>query len=148
KYNVLFIVDGSINNPILQSQGFPFLSKISKTSAVCVLSFEKESEEINHTIINSFKEILFYQVRIKKNTAFPISIHYFFNGIKAIKKINKNHNFKILHGRSLFPSIISIFFKLFFKPSIKVIYDNRGLILDERIYNNELKEKSIKEKIL
>jgi len=50
-------------------------------------------------------------------------------------------------ARSFFPALIGILLKYFYRRSIKVIYDNRGLYIDEHIYGGRIGKSSIKEKI-
>lgn len=153
--NVLFIADGSINNPILQSQGLPYLFNISSPSnRAHTLSFEKmefDSEtdiEIKSLISNYSNRINFHFVGINKSGFFPLWVDFIWEGIKAIKKIDRKYGIKILHARSFFPAVISIIYKILFNKTCKVLYDNRGLVIEERIFNGELKRNSSKEKVL
>jgi len=50
-----------------------------------------------------------------------------------------------LHARSLFPALLSCLLKIFNFKKIKVIYDNRGVYIDEMIAKNKWKKNGLKE---
>ena len=154
-FNVLFIADGTISNPILQSQGLPYLFNISSSSNKAhVLSFENSDIDIErnpefNAIFSQFsKRIDFHFVRINRKSRLPVWTNFILRGLKVIICVNKQFDIKVLHARSFFPAFLSIIYKTFFKHNVSVIYDNRGLAIDERIFTGELRKNSIKEKIL
>jgi len=152
--NILFISDSSLRNPILQSQGLPFVYNLNHTQfKPFVLSFEEtnlgkeESLEIQ-AIINKYNsKIDFFPVTIRKKGVLPSWLYFSWKRIKILYKIISNHQITLLHARSFNPAFLAIVIKIFLKPSIKVIYDNRGLYIDELIFRNALSKGSIKEKI-
>lgn len=155
KKNILFIVDGSLRNPILQSQGLPLLYNLNDTKYIpFVLSFEEsnKSEEENlelHSIIKKYdSKINFLPRIINKKGILPSWFYSIWNGSKILYSLIREYEIKLLHARSFIPAFLSVIIKIFFKPSIKVIYDNRGLYIDQLIFRNELSKGSPKEKIL
>lgn len=153
KKNILFIVDGSLRNPILQSQGFPFLYSLNHTKyKPFVLSFEdtniskEESLEFQSIIKKYDSKINFLPVIINKKGILPSWFYFLWRATFKLKFIVSNNRIDLLHARSFFPALLSIIIKSFFDPSIKVIYDNRGLFIDERIFRGDIKKASIKEK--
>lgn len=154
KKNVLFIADSSLRNPILQSQGFPFLYNLDHTKyKPFVLSFEEgnlgkeEIQEIESIIKKFESKIKFLPVVINDK---GILRSWFFITLKRCKilfSIVRKNNIKMLHARSFKPALLSIIIKILFYFSIKVIYDNRGLYIDELIFRNGLSKGSLKEKI-
>jgi len=152
--NILFISDSSLRNPILQSQGLPFLYNLNHTQfKPFVLSFEDpnlgkaESLEIQAIIKKYNSKIDFIPVTISKKGVLPSWLYFSWKRIKILYKIISNHKVTLLHARSFNPAFLAIVIKIFLKPSIKVIYDNRGLYIDELIFRNTLSKGSIKEKI-
>jgi len=147
KVDVLFIANGSLTNPILQSQGLPYLfnldSSIYKTH---VLSFEKinSSSETNaaiEAIINRFGEkINFYPIKAGGKSLITFRFYSFMKGLKVITNLRQNFDIKILHARNFFSAFLAIVIKMFIKSDIKVLYDNRGLAIEERIFSGQLKK--------
>ncbi len=154
KKNILFIADSSLRNPILQSQGFPFLYNLNSPKyKPFVLSFEeaniskKESSELQSIIKKYDSKINFLPVTINKKGILPSRFYFYWKRISVLYSIVRKYDIKLLHARSFTPAFLSVIIKIIFKPSIKVIYDNRGLYIDELIFRNVLSKGSPKEKI-
>jgi len=154
KKNILFIADSSLRNPILQSQGFPFLYNLNHTKyKPFVLSFEdtninkRESLEIQSIIKKYDSKINFFPVTICKKGIMPSWFYIIWKRSKILYSIVRKYDIKLLHARSFKPAFLSVIIKIIFKPSIRVIYDNRGLYIDELIFRNALSKGSLKEKI-
>ncbi len=155
KKNILFIADGSLRNPILQSQGFPFLYSLNHSQyKPFVLSFEannlskEESLELQ-TIIKKYEsKINFLPMIISKKEILPSWFYFSWKKSHVLYTIVRKYNIKLLHARSFIPAFLSVIIKIIFKPSIKIIYDNRGLYIDELVFRNGLSKDSYKEKIL
>ncbi len=153
--NILFIVDGSITNPILQSQGLPFLYNLNSLSfSVNVLSFENPKwsggkiSEIEKIKSHFDDRIHFYPLEISKKGLLPSWFYTSSIGVKTAKILVKKNDVKLLHARSFLPAFISIIIKIFFIPSIKVLYDCRGVFIDEQIVKGKIRRNSLKEIIL
>lgn len=146
---VLFIVDGSILNPILNSQGFPLLEFLTdKNFSLIVFSVEKkdipEEKENFLKLKRSHPRIRFYclfEVQQKILPGWAVNI---FKIVKEVRHILKENNVNIIHGRSLLPSIIGYFLKIMTNNKIKLIYDNRGLRIEEEILTGHWNRNSIK----
>ncbi|MBT8390611.1 MAG: glycosyltransferase [Ignavibacteria bacterium] len=152
KNNILFISDSSLKNPILQSQGLPYLSQLdSKSFNVFFIYFEDfNDKEIDKNLIEEIKKIFsplinYIEVKIDKEGVYPKWFNFIWRSTKVCKRIVQQNNIHLIHARSFFPALSGVIIKTFFNPSIKVIYDNRGLYIDEHIYNSRIKENSIKE---
>jgi len=150
--NILFIADSSLRNPILQSQGFPFLYNLNHTKyKPFVLSFEEtnmskeESLEFQSIIKKYDSKINFLPVTINKKGILPSWFYFFWRATFELKSLIRNNRIDLLHARSFYPVLLSIIIKSFFDPSIKVVYDNRGLYIDEKIFSGDIKKASIKE---
>jgi glycosyltransferase involved in cell wall biosynthesis len=154
KKNILFIADSSLRNPILQSQGFPFLYNLNHVKyKPFVLSFEesnlskKENIELKSVIKKYDSKINFLPVTINKKGILPFWFYFIWKRSKILHSIVRKYDIMLLHARSFNPAFLAIIIKIIFKPSIKVIYDNRGLYIDELIFRNALSKGSLKEKI-
>jgi glycosyltransferase involved in cell wall biosynthesis len=120
----------------------PFLLSFEETN----LSKE-ESIEI-HSIIKKYdSKISFLPVPIRKKGIISSWLYVILKKSKILYSIIRQNNILLLHARSFNPAFLAIIIKIIFKPSIKVIYDNRGLYIDELIYRNALLKGSLKEKI-
>jgi len=144
---ILFICDGNILNPIIHSQGLPLLSSLTKIGFSCnFVSFENETDELRKSKIKNkyLDSIKFFEIKYKYIRLIPNWILFFYWGIVKIIQIIKVKNISILHCRSLFPGIIALFIKVFYKRDIKIIYDNRGVFIDEEILKGHWKKNGIK----
>lgn len=156
KQSILFIADSSILNPILHSQGLPLLNYLTKQGYSChFISFEGKNYYSNRSSINisskKFVEELnapFSITLVSINTKFfPGWLSIYVKGLFKALQIVKKNNIEIIHSRSFSPSIIALSLKLFFKPSIKFLYDNRGVYLDEEVFTGNWKKGGIKIKL-
>jgi len=109
KIHVLFIANGSLTNPILQSQGFPYLFNLdSSIYKSHVLSFEKtnlsnENSAAIEAIINRFGEkINFYPIKAGGKSLMTFRLYSFIKGLKVIKNLRQNYDIKIFHARNFF----------------------------------------------
>ena len=147
KVNVLFIANGSLANPILQSQGLPYLFNLdSSIYKPHVLSFEKtnssnETKAAIEAIIKRFGEkINFYPIKAGGKSLITFRLYSFLRGLRAINYLVQKFDIKILHARNFFSAFLSIIIKMFFKYNLKVLYDIRGLAIEERIFSGQLKK--------
>lgn len=146
--NVLFIVDNSISNPVLFSQGIPHIQENSKQGIkYYVMSFEDidvlKQDTISYKRYNAAISELknyaeLYFIKIKMAPRFS-TLRLLIRGVIMGAKVVKKNKIDIIHGRSNLPSIIALLIKKFFK--VKVIYDNRGLFSDEIDKGNKLRIK-------
>ena len=155
---VLFIVDGSLSNPILFSQGIPHIQENSKKGIkFYIISFEdfkilRQNPEINDRYVQAINELKEYAEIFSIPINFQMrlsSLRIFINGILKSFKLIKTYKIDLIHGRSSLPSMIGVTLKWFF--NIKVLNDNRGLVSDElnnklRIYIELFLEKQILKK--
>ncbi len=151
KRKILFISDSSILNPILHSQGFPLLKILSTQYECSLLSFEYFKQRKNEKI--KYEEtkqkykffISFFNVEIGGYPV-PYLLNYFFSGFLQAKKIIKRNKIDIIHARSLYPAIIGLFLKIRYQK-IKLIYDNRGVFIQEQIYLGQWHKGGAKERV-
>ncbi|GMR25128.1 MAG: hypothetical protein BMS9Abin39_0406 [Ignavibacteria bacterium] len=153
RINILFINDGSLNNPIILSQGLPLLKSISGSKFnPYFVSFEprKSSAEVLNKLSGIRRQyegkVTFITIQLKYKRFLPNWLIFFYEGITSVSKIIKNKKIKILHARSLFPAIIGWVTKLRF-PDVKLLYDNRGVFIEEEIFKNHWRKESLKVKL-
>ncbi len=147
--HILFITDGSILDPILHSQGIPLLNYISdKNFSPIIFSIEKkDGNSVAQEILRlkqEFPNIHFNYLLENKNKLFPRWLWGIFLSVHSIRNIIKFNNVKVIHGRSLIPSCIGLLLKTLSYKKIKLIYDNRGVRIDEEIMTGHWKRKGIK----
>lgn len=148
KKGILFIADGSILNPIIYTQGLPLFNQLNKDNYKAIfLTFEEEdkSHEVNDyidKIKSDFPFVRLVQIKIKKMRFLPNWISYFVFSIPELLKVLSKNNIKIVHARSLFPGVLSLILNIFFR--IEIIYDNRGVFIEEEILKGHWKKKSLK----
>lgn len=153
--NILFIADGPLTNPILHSQGIPLLKSVSGGIAKAVfLTLENENSiNVYDKLLSRLqdknqKNLTFEYALIKKIKPVPQVINYFFFAGKKALRIIKEYNIKIVHARSLFPAIIALAIKKFSNGNIRMLYDIRGVLIDEEIYKGNWKASDLGVKIL
>ena len=145
---ILFVSDGSITNPIIQSQGLPLYNLLGKEGYKAVfVTFEEErlwekGIALGEKIKNEFPFVILHQIKIKRKKYLPNWISYFYYGILEISKIAKSNNVQTIQARSLFPGILSLIMKVFGK--FRIVYDNRGVFIEEEIFKGHWKRKSLR----
>lgn len=150
---ILFISDGSVLNPILNSQGLPLLNYIAEKGFKSLIYSrenyprEKEDEENLNYLKTLHSNINFFQSAEDRNRKGKWFFNLY-NDVKYIKKIVNSEKVNIIHCRSLFPGIIGLYFKLRSLGRMKLVYDNRGLRILEEIETGHWKNQGIKVKIL
>lgn len=142
---VLFIADGSLSNPILQSQGIPhLLVNSAKGIKPYLMTFENplvlRDDAKQRERFDQAKKILdakithveipvpFGESRMIMNNPILRGLRFFLmiivGIIETISFVNKER-IEVLHCRSSYPAMIGVATKFF--TSCKVIYDNRGI---------------------
>ena len=148
--SILFITDGSILSPILNSQGLPLLNFLGKKGVRTIIySFEQRTIDLTYSnkikaVKNKFPNVIYYYTNEIQKTFIPSWILSIFISIKTINRIIEEHEIGIVHCRSLFPALIGFYFKLIKRKKIKFLYDNRGVRIQEEIFMGRWKEKSLK----
>jgi glycosyltransferase involved in cell wall biosynthesis len=152
KTRLLFLADSSISNPILHSQGIPlceFLSKHQFETYFVTFEMNPDSSKIQEIIKRyEFSKINFITVKTYSGGLLPGGTYNLIAGLFIVLKTIKKNKISIVHSRSMLPTIIALIAKMLFFNKIKVLYDNRGLLIEEEILKGNWTENSIKVKIL
>jgi len=151
--SIIFLSDSNLDNPILHKQGLPLLVHLSSIGyKVFFVFFIRKNETISalskHTISNYSNSINIIGIKLNTIKFFPSWTPFFILGFISVRKIIKDNQIKILHARSLFPALLSCLLKIFNFKKIKVIYDNRGVYIDEMIEVDRWRKDGLKEKLL
>ena len=139
KKNTMYITYDGLLDPLGKAQIIPYIISISQHPRnLTIISFEKKE---NFKEIHLTKEILhkhnidwFYlkfssKFRIFSKIIDVIKLFYFTIFLKI------KNNIKIVHGRGSLPSFYGYLLKKIF--NIKLVFDCRGMWVDERIDNNQ-----------
>jgi glycosyltransferase involved in cell wall biosynthesis len=150
--NLLFISDSSLTNPILSSQGLPHLKSFAgEGNKVYFLSMElantpeanKEYERISSTY-NSAIKFLTFKPLIPKFFSPTFQILTF--GFLKVLFYTFKYKIDIIHARSYTPAILSYWVKKI--TQVKVLFDVRGLVIDECISQGLWKQWSFKTRFM
>lgn len=148
--NVLFISNTNLANPILHSQGLPLLEYASKNGfKTHFVSINSEESNFKSDLVAKIKRkysssISFHEITINSHKFLPGWINIIYFGSYGISKIVSLEKIQIIHARSLFPAILGLFAKTRSTNKTHLIYDNRGLYIDESIYIGRWKKNSLK----
>jgi len=149
--SIIFLSDGNLDNPILHKQGLPLLVHLSNVGYKVFFTFFTRNNEIisefsKHTISSFSQSIQFIEIKLNSIRLLPSWAPFFIIGFVSVMKIIKKNQIEILHARSLFPAILSYLLKIFNYKTINVIYDSRGVYVDEMIETDRWKKNGLKEK--
>lgn len=127
----LFISYNGALEPLIQSQGIPYLKELSDKGIKCfMLSFEKKIEGID-VLKKELDEhgIGWYHLRYHKNPSLPATLFDIVTGILVGLYIVISKNISIIHSRATVPAVMGyVIARLTGK---KFIFDVRGLMAEE-----------------
>jgi len=130
---ILFISYNGVAEPLIQSQGIPYLKGLSNKGVRCfLLSFEKKIEGIGKLENELNKHgIKWYHLKYHKRPTLPATVFDIMAGILAGLYIVISKKIDIIHSRATVPAVIGyVIARLTGK---KVIFDVRGLMAEEYI---------------
>jgi len=151
---VLFISYNGATEPLLQSQGLPYLKGLSAKGVECVLlSFEKAPEDriYYEKKVNKLKEelnnygIKWYRLRYHKWPSLPATLFDIFLGIVHGTFLVISNKIDIVHGRATVPAAMAYAIARITRK--KFVYDERGLTAEEYVDGGMWKESSISYKL-
>ena len=121
---VLYISYDSVNNPIFSSQVKPIIEFLGKKHQVYLVTFEKKKNK--HHLIKNIKK----HITLKFQNKLYEKIFSMFSHSLNLLKICKKNKVNLIINRSYYPQFLSYILMFFF--NVKIIFDTRGLWLDEK----------------
>ena len=118
--------------------------------ACSVVSFEDESKRRKtrgsvDSILPAFmSRVTVRMIPFRPSRLIPGWMLMYFKGIVVCSRIVKKSKIDIIHARSLIPAMIAFSIKRSIGRRVKVIYDYRGVFVDEQIYMGRWKKWSWK----
>lgn len=147
--NILYISILGMSEPLGKSQVLEYVKDLSKEYNMNLYSFEKD---LNNNTINELYHTMkenninwYYQKYSNKYGIFS-TIQQIFTSFLEIRKLIKKRNIKVIHARSMIPTVIALILKVFY--NVKVIADIRGFQIDEKAEVGRLEKNSPLYKIL
>ena len=149
--NTLFISYDGLSDPLGQSQILPYLKLISNFNHKLFVVTNEKKEKIKSHKKNikkflelnniTWKNLIYSKNNNKLYRLFDlIKMFFYYVYLINIYKIN------IVHIRGFLPAIPILYLSYFMK--FKIIYDSRGLWVDERIDNGSIRMENIFHKII
>lgn len=138
-----------MSEPLGKSQVLEYVKDLAKNYNMNLYSFEKDITAIT---INDLNQVMKdgninwkYQGYNNKYGIFSTIIQIF-TSFFELKKLVKDKKIKVVHARSLIPTVIALLLKIF--CDIKVIADIRGFQIDEKAEVGRIKKNSFLYKLL
>lgn len=134
RIKLLFIADGSLENPILHSQGLPLLRRLSVDKIIGhIISFEDAKKAVNEEIAFDLDQHGIHWLPIKSldSASRWQRFQFVFSGLIMALKLCYREQIEVVHCRSYRPAVIGSFIKLFLKRGF--VFDMRGFLIDEQI---------------
>lgn len=150
KIKTLFLSYNGLLEPILPSQGLPYLKGLAKNGhELILLTYEKKGDlartgkdgiaRIRKELASSGIEWIY--LRYHKNPPVFSTLFDLLAGSVRVFHLIKSRNIKIVHLRGVTPGAIMIFLSKFVR--VKLLYDMRGLLAEEYVGGNLWKEDSV-----
>ena len=146
---LLFISDISVSDPFLQSQGLPLLQSLETKSLF--ISFETKTRNEFKTYYNNILSFRFPNVEfhpIFLLGILPFGLENLLFGLLKTLYLTIRKDISTIHARSFIPSVIGLISKFLLFRKIYLIYDCRGIIIEEEKSKNNWKENCKKIEIL
>ncbi|MDY6838803.1 MAG: glycosyltransferase [Thermodesulfobacteriota bacterium] len=154
KRRVIFIADGSIKNPILHSQGLPLYGALAARGYGCsFVTFETRLNEnaykrLVSELVKKHGNIGFKRIAIRQKWPVPSGAENVLKALFWIVAKCYRGKLHIIHARSLVPGIVALWAKVCSFNRLKVIYDKRGVLIEEEILKGNWDEGSMKVRLL
>ncbi len=130
---VLFITYNGATEPLIRSQGIPYLKGLSKRGVGCaIMSFEKSRPDAaSGRLEDELKAsgIIWKKLRYHKSPSLPATVFDILTGIAAGVKLAISHKADIIHARATVPAVMAYAIASITRK--KFVYDERGLMAEE-----------------
>ena len=139
KKNVLYISYDGMTDPLGQSQVLPYIFGLSKNGYVFhLISFEKPDRFVklkdDIQVLCDKNNITWHPKIYTKKPPLLSTLYDVWRMRKLSFKLNKTHQFSIVHCRSYLSAMVGLAMKKKFKT--KFLFDMRGFWADERVDGN------------
>ena len=131
---MLFIADGSLDRPLLHSQGLPLLRRLAEEGVVCtVQSFEHSREVFTSPLGEDLarRGIRWLPVILPSNSSGLDRARMIAGGFMEAWKYCRVQGIQIVHCRSYRPAVIGSLLKTL--AGTGFVFDMRGFLIDEQI---------------
>jgi len=134
KMKTLFITYNGATEPLIRSQGIPYLKGLSKNGINCVImSFEKTSadKKVQEEIEKELHEagIEWVSLRYHKSPSLPATFFDIICGVVYGTGLAVSRGVDVIHARATVPAVMAFFISRLSRK--KFIYDERGLMAEE-----------------
>jgi glycosyltransferase involved in cell wall biosynthesis len=130
---VLFITYNGATEPLIRSQGIPYLKGLSKNGIGCALmSFEKSRPDAASGRLEDdlrASGIIWKRLKYHKSPSLPATVFDILTGITAGIILARSHRADIIHARATVPAVMA--YVIAFLTRKKFVYDERGLMAEE-----------------
>ncbi len=142
---ILFIADGSINQPLLHSQGLPLLRKLSQQGLRCyLLSFEEnaacQDSELGKDL--AARHITWRPVILPPQSNRLQRLSMLVKGVIQAGLTCRNEKIDVIHCRSYRPAVIGAVIKALVGSGF--LFDMRGFLIDEQVSQGKWQPKGLK----
>ncbi|HRZ67241.1 MAG TPA: glycosyltransferase [Candidatus Omnitrophota bacterium] len=131
--NILFITYNGATEPLIRSQGIPYLKGLSKNGIGCaIMSFEKSRpDDASGRLEEELRAsgIKWKKLRYHKSPSLPATVFDILTGIAAGTKLALSQKADIIHARATVPAVMAYLIALLTRK--KFVYDERGLMAEE-----------------
>jgi glycosyltransferase involved in cell wall biosynthesis len=141
----LFIVDGSLDRPILHSQGLPLIRHLSDKEYHCwILSFEEKNPSTQSILWQDLvkRGIKWIPITIGANVVGAKRTQVILRGIVKTFQLCRRESIYVVHCRSYRPAIIGSLIKTL--TGTGFLFDMRGFLIDEQVILGRWKVSGVK----
>ena len=135
--SILYITYDGVMEPLGRSQVLSYLSRLSYSHNIYLISFEKSEYILDHDRLSSMENLLnknkikWIRLRYHKRPTSIATLLDIIFGIVTSFWIVFRYRVKIIHARSYVPSVIALLLKKI--TNVYFIFDMRGFWADERV---------------
>ena len=144
-HSILFIADGSLDRPILHSQGIPLLKRLSALGHAChVISFEESRAVLDSPLgLDLARQgVRWHPVVLRSSSSSLERVKMVLWGVWDAWRLCRAEKIEIVHARSYRPAVIASLLKLLLNTGF--LFDMRGFLIDEQLMLGRWKPSGIR----
>ena len=142
---ILFVADGTLDHPLLHSQGIPLLVRLSLLGhRVFVLSFEPSPDARPAELRALLQQhgIEWTAVTAQAGASHAHRVYMISAGLVAARRICRRQRIDIVHTRSYRPAVMGAGLRAL--TGVGFLFDMRGFMIDERVADGAWRAGSLK----